>query len=73
MSTVNIRSLVKLAALTALSAAVLVGCGKKEEAAAPEAAAPAAAIVLAQLATVVGLTPTTVPARRCRLRLVTKL
>ena len=49
MSTVNIRSLVKLAALTALSAAVLVGCGKKEEAAAPEAAAPAAAIVVEPL------------------------
>ena len=29
MSVVNIRSLSKLAALTALSAAVLVGCGKK--------------------------------------------
>jgi basic membrane protein A len=49
MSTVNIRSLAKLAALTALSAAVLVGCGKKEEAAAPEAAAPAAAIVVEPL------------------------
>ncbi len=49
MSTVNIRSLVKLTALTALSAAVLVGCGKKEEAAAPEAAAPAAAIVVEPL------------------------
>jgi basic membrane protein A len=42
MSVVNIRSLSKLAALTALSAAVLVGCGKKEEAA--EAAAPTEAI-----------------------------
>jgi basic membrane protein A and related proteins len=41
MSTVNMRSLAKLAALTALSTAVLVGCGKKEEAAAPaDAAAP---------------------------------
>jgi basic membrane protein A len=49
MSTVNIRSLAKLAALTALSAAVLVGCGKKEEAAAPEAEAPAAAIVVEPL------------------------
>ncbi|MFB0915055.1 MAG: BMP family ABC transporter substrate-binding protein, partial [Burkholderiaceae bacterium] len=49
MSTVNIRSLVKLAALTALSAAVLVGCGKKEEAAAPEAEAPAAAIMVEPL------------------------
>ena len=49
MSTVNIRSLVKLAALTALSAAVPVGCGKKEEAAASEAAAPAAAIVVEPL------------------------
>lgn len=42
MSVANIRSLSKLAALTALSAAVLVGCGKKEEAA--EAAAPTEAI-----------------------------
>jgi basic membrane protein A len=49
MSTVNIRSLAKLAALTALSAAVLVGCGKKEEAAAPEAEAPAAAIMVEPL------------------------
>ncbi|MDP4609537.1 MAG: BMP family ABC transporter substrate-binding protein [Burkholderiaceae bacterium] len=41
MSIVNMRSLAKLAALTALSTAVLVGCGKKEEAAAPaDAAAP---------------------------------
>jgi simple sugar transport system substrate-binding protein len=36
------RSLLKLAALTAVAGAVLVGCGKKEEAAAP-APAPAAA------------------------------
>ena len=36
------RSVIKLAALTAVSAAVLVGCGKKEEAAAP-AVAPAKA------------------------------
>lgn len=37
----NKRSLLKLAALTAVASAALVGCGKKEEAAAP-AAAPAA-------------------------------
>src|SRR6476659_2722228 len=37
----NKRSLLKLAALTAVASAALVGCGKKEEAAAP--AAPAAA------------------------------
>ncbi|UFS57237.1 BMP family ABC transporter substrate-binding protein [Comamonadaceae bacterium M7527] len=42
MSVVNIPSLSKLAALTALSAAVLVGCGKKEEAA--QAVAPTEAI-----------------------------
>ena len=42
MSVVNIPSLSKLAALTALSAAVLVGCGKKEEAA--EAVTPTEAI-----------------------------
>ena len=42
MSVVNIPSLSKLAALTALSAAVLVGCGKKEETA--EAVTPTEAI-----------------------------
>jgi len=42
MTDVQKRSLLKLAALTAVAAAALVGCGKKEEAAAP-AAAPAAA------------------------------
>jgi len=41
MTDVQKRSLLKLAALTAVAAATLVGCGKKEEAAAP-AAAPAA-------------------------------
>ena len=35
-------SLLKIAALTAVAAAALVGCGKKEEAAAPAAPAPAA-------------------------------
>ncbi len=42
MTDVQKRSLLKLAALTAVAAAALVGCGKKEEAAAP-AAAPASA------------------------------
>jgi len=42
MNDLNKRSLLKLAAVTALASAALVGCGKKEEAAAP-AAAPAAA------------------------------
>ena len=42
MTDVQKRALLKLAALTAVAAAALVGCGKKEEAAAP-AAAPAAA------------------------------
>ncbi|MEI7514364.1 MAG: BMP family ABC transporter substrate-binding protein [Betaproteobacteria bacterium] len=42
MTDVQKRSLLKLAALTAVAAAALVGCGKKEEAPAP-AAAPAAA------------------------------
>jgi simple sugar transport system substrate-binding protein len=41
MNDLNKRSLLKLAALTAVASAALVGCGKKEEAAAP-AAAPAA-------------------------------
>ncbi len=43
MTDLNKRSLIKVAALTALTSAVLIGCGKKEEAAAPAAApAPAA-------------------------------
>lgn len=42
MTDVQKRAWLKLAALTAVTAAALVGCGKKEEAAAP-AAAPAAA------------------------------
>ena len=42
MTDVQKRSLLKIAALTAVAAAVLMGCGKKPEAAAP-AAAPAAA------------------------------
>ncbi len=42
MTDVQKRVLLKLAAITAVAAAALVGCGKKEEAAAP-AAAPAAA------------------------------
>jgi simple sugar transport system substrate-binding protein len=41
MNDLNKRSLLKLAALTAVASAALIGCGKKEEAAAP-AAAPAA-------------------------------
>ena len=46
MNDLNKRSLLKLAALTAVAAAALAGCGKKEEAPAPAAApapAPAAA------------------------------
>ncbi|MDR6522530.1 simple sugar transport system substrate-binding protein [Variovorax paradoxus] len=48
MNDLNKRSLLKLAALTAVASAALIGCGKKEEAAAPAAApaptpAPAAA------------------------------
>ncbi len=43
MTDVQKRVLLKLAAITAVAAAALVGCGKKEEAAAPAAAAPAAA------------------------------
>ena len=42
MTDFNKRSLIKVAALTAVASAALVGCGKKEEAPAP-AAAPAAA------------------------------
>ncbi|MEZ5645169.1 MAG: BMP family ABC transporter substrate-binding protein [Burkholderiaceae bacterium] len=42
MTDLSKRSLIKVAALSALAGAVLVGCGKKEEAAAP-APAPAAA------------------------------
>ncbi|MDM0120318.1 BMP family ABC transporter substrate-binding protein [Variovorax arabinosiphilus] len=46
MNDMNKRSVLKLAALTAVASAALIGCGKKEEAAAPAAApapAPAAA------------------------------
>ncbi len=46
MNDLNKRSLLKLAALTAVASAALIGCGKKEEAAAPAAPpapAPAAA------------------------------
>ena len=44
MKDLNKRTLFRMAALSAVSAAVLVGCGKKEEPApAPQAAAPAAA------------------------------
>ena len=42
MTDLNKRSLIKVAALSAVATAALVGCGKKEEAPAP-AAAPAAA------------------------------
>src|SRR5215216_3367637 len=42
MNDLNKRSLLKLAALTAVASAALIGCGKKEEAAAP-AATPAPA------------------------------
>ena len=42
MTDLNKRSLIKLAALTAVASAALIGCGKKEEQPAP-AAAPAAA------------------------------
>jgi basic membrane protein A and related proteins len=35
MTDLSKRSLIKVAALTALAGAALVGCGKKEEAAAP--------------------------------------
>ncbi|MFL6692124.1 MAG: BMP family ABC transporter substrate-binding protein, partial [Ramlibacter sp.] len=46
MTDLNKRSLLQLAALTAVAATALVGCGKKEEAAAP-AAAPAPATAAA--------------------------
>ena len=46
MTDLNKRSLIKMAALTAVAAAALVGCGKKEEAP-PAAAAPAAAASVA--------------------------
>jgi basic membrane protein A len=42
MTDVQKRSLLKIAAVTAIAAAVLVGCGKKPEAAAPAPAAPKA-------------------------------
>ena len=42
MTDVQKRSLLKIAAISAVAAAVLIGCGKKPEAAAP-AAAPAPA------------------------------
>ena len=45
MNNFDKRSLLKLAAISAAAAAVLIGCGKKEEAAAPVAAAPAVAPV----------------------------
>jgi simple sugar transport system substrate-binding protein len=41
MTDLSKRSIVKMVALTAVAAAALVGCGKKEEA--PKAEAPAAA------------------------------
>ena len=49
MTDLNKRSLIKMAALTAVAAAALVGCGKKEEAkpAAAPAAAPAASAAAA--------------------------
>ena len=49
MTDLNKRSLIKMAALTAVAAAALVGCGKKEEAkpAAASAAAPAASAAAA--------------------------
>jgi len=46
MNDLNKRSLLKLAALTAVASAALIGCGKKEEAAAP-APAPAAPLNIA--------------------------
>lgn len=47
MTDLSKRSLMKVAALTALSSAVLIGCGKKEEVAAP-AAAPTPAPAVAE-------------------------
>ena len=47
MTDVQKRSLLKLAAVTAVAAAVLVGCGKKPEAAAPEAAPKAEPLKIA--------------------------
>ena len=49
MTDLNKRALIKMAALTAVAAAALVGCGKKEEAkpAAAPAAAPAASAAAA--------------------------
>ena len=44
MTDLNKRSLLQVAALSAISAAVLVGCGKKEEAAPAAAPAPAPAV-----------------------------
>ncbi|RST55466.1 BMP family ABC transporter substrate-binding protein [Variovorax sp. MHTC-1] len=43
MNDLNKRSLLKLAAFTAVASAALIGCGKKEEAPTPAPAAPAAA------------------------------
>ncbi len=43
MTDLTKRSLIKLAALTAVTSAALIGCGKKEEAPAPAAPAPAPA------------------------------
>jgi len=43
MNDLNKRSLLKLAALSAVASAALIGCGKKEEAPAPAPAAPAPA------------------------------
>ena len=47
MTDVQKRSLLKIAAVTAVAAAVLVGCGKKPEAAAPAAAAKAEPLKIA--------------------------
>ena len=48
MTDIQKRTMIKMAALTAIAAAALVGCGKKEEA--KPAAAPAAAPVVAKAA-----------------------
>lgn len=48
MTDLSKRSLMKVAALTALSGAVLIGCGKKEEAAPAAAPAPAPAPAVAE-------------------------